>query len=445
MLSGVVAVAGALVAVIVATLAAVADVAIGRMTPTRVQAIADDGRPGARRLGALVDNPDRWRHTLQLVVVAAVVTQAAVVAGVARDLWGGPGLAGAMVVDAAVVFVAVWVVPTVLGARHAERVALASALWVGALVAVVPLRAVAGGLAALGRVFVPGRASTGDDWVSEEELLAVAEAAVAGDVIEAEERDLIASIIDFGDTVVREVMVPRPDMVTVPVHLRVPDAMEVAILHGYSRLPATEGDIDDIVGLVYAKDLMRAERDGRSDAEVSSLLRAARYIPETKRIAELLKEMQAEQFHMAVAVDEYGGTAGLVTIEDIIEELVGEIVDEYDREEPLVEPAVGGRVRVNARIAIDELNEVLGSSLPEGDWDTAGGLLFHLLGRVPQVGDWASSDGWVLTADRVQGRRINRIVVQPSSCALRWANDTPSGTDGPAELSGSRTPFGGDR
>lgn len=445
MLSGVVAVVGALMAVIVATLAAAADAAIGRMTPTRVQAIADDGRPGAGRLGALVDNPDRWRHTLHLVVVAAVVTQAAVVASVAQDLWGGPGLAGAMVVDAAVVFVAVWVVPTVWASRHAERVALTSALWVGALAAVVPLRAVAGGLVALGRAVVPGRTTTGDDWVSEEELLAVAEAAVAGDVIEAEERDLIASIIDFGDTVVREVMVPRPDMVTVPAHLRVPDAMEVAILHGYSRLPATEGDIDDIVGLVYAKDLMRAERDGRSDAEVSTLLRAARYIPETKRIAELLKEMQAEQFHMAVAVDEYGGTAGLVTIEDIIEELVGEIVDEYDREEPLVEPAVGGRVRVNARIAIDELNEVLGSSLPEGDWDTAGGLLFHLLGRVPQVGDWASSDGWVLTADRVQGRRINRIVVQPSSCALRWANDTPPGTDGPAELSGGRTSSGGDR
>jgi len=344
-----------------------------------------------------------------------------VVAAVAWRSWGGGGLAVAVVADVVVVFVVVFAAPRVWAARQPERLALAASLPVAAVAAVVPWRLVARPLAALAAGMVPGEGSPGDDWVSEEELLAVASAAVAGDVIEQEERDLIASIIDFGDTVVREVMVPRPDMVTVPASLRVPDAMEVAILHGYSRLPATEGDIDDVVGLVYAKDLMRAERDGRSAAEVASLLRPARHVPETKRIAELLREMQAEQFHMAVAVDEYGGTAGLVTLEDIIEELVGEIVDEYDREEPMVEPVPGGRVRVNARIAIDELNDVLGSELPEGDWDTAGGLLFHLLGRVPQVGDWAASDGWVLVADRVQGRRINRIVVQPSSCPVPWA------------------------
>jgi CBS domain containing-hemolysin-like protein len=413
----------AVVLVAVAALATAADVALTRMTGPRVQALVDDGRPGAARLATLVDRPERWRSSLLLVAVASVMVAAVVVGVVASGLWGTVGVVVGLGVAVVVVFVMAAALPRLWASRHPERVALAASLPVSVLSAFVPLRLVGRGLTTVATVMVPGGASPQEEWVSEQELLAVAAAAVAGDVIEQGERDLIASIIDFGDTVVREVMVPRPDMVTVPASLRVPDAMEVAILHGYSRLPATDGDIDDVVGLVYAKDLMRAERDGDGGGEVAGVLRAAHFVPETKRIAELLREMQAEQFHMAIAVDEYGGTAGLVTLEDIIEELVGEIVDEYDREEPMVEPVAGGRVRVNARIAIDELNDVLGSELAGGDWDTAAGLLFHLLGRVPQTGDWAASDGWILTADRVQGRRISRIVVQPASCELSWSAD----------------------
>jgi CBS domain containing-hemolysin-like protein len=144
-----------------------------------------------------------------------------------------------------------------------------------------------------------------------------------------------------------------------------------------------------------------------------------------------------------VVVDEYGGTAGVVTLEDIIEELVGEIVDEYDREEPMIEKIVGGRVRVNARMPVDELNAILGSSLPEGDWDTLGGLLFHLLGRVPAAGDWAASNGWLLVADRVQGRRINRIVVQPGSCDLATHTPTDHGSNRQSERSGGASSTGG--
>src|SRR5439155_26318112 len=168
-------------------------------------------------------------------------------------------------------------------------------------------------------------------------LLAMADVAVEEDVIEREERALIHSIIEFGDTVVREVMVPRPDMVAVAAGTSVRDVLEIAMAAGYSRIPAYEQGIDDIIGIVYVKDLLRAQRED-AERSVRDVSRPPKFVPESKRVAELMREMQAEKFHMAIVVDEYGGTAGLVTLEDLIEELVGEIVDEYDVEEPLIEP-----------------------------------------------------------------------------------------------------------
>ncbi|HUS62298.1 MAG TPA: hemolysin family protein, partial [Acidimicrobiales bacterium] len=233
--------------------------------------------------------------------------------------------------------------------------------------------------------------------------------ALQDSVIEAEERQLIESVIELGDTVVREVMVPRTDMVTVTAEFRVVDAMEVVILNGYSRIPACGEGIDDIVGIVHAKDLMRAERDGNEERPVSTLARPAKFVPETKGVADLLREMQVERFHMAVVVDEYGGTAGLVTLEDIIEELLGEIVDEFDVEDPMIEPLPGGDVRVNARMALDEVNDLIHAQLPEGDWDTIGGLLLSELGHVPVEGEAVEVGGWRLVAQRVQGRRIGNV------------------------------------
>ena len=202
---------------------------------------------------------------------------------------------------------------------------------------------------------------------------------------------------------------PRTDMVTVTADFRVADAMEVAILNGYSRIPACGEGIDDVVGIVHAKDLMRAERDGDEDRAVSELARPAEFVPETKRVAELLRDMQQRRFHMAIVIDEYGGTAGLVTLEDIIEELLGEIVDEFDVEEALIEPLPDGDYRVSARMAIDEVNDLLRAQLPEGDWDTIGGLLLAKLGHVPVEGESVEVDGWRLMAQRVVGRRIGRV------------------------------------
>ncbi len=232
---------------------------------------------------------------------------------------------------------------------------------------------------------------------------------------EAEERYLIRRIL--GDTIVRSVMVPRTDMVGVPADFRAIDTMEVVLLNGFSRVPVYDAEqgVDEVVGLVFARDLMRVERDGTADGPVTSVMRDVRFVPETKRVIELLEEMQAEQFHMAVVIDEYGGTAGLVTLEDLIEELVGEIVDEFDVEDARVEPLPDGSFRVNARLSIDDAHDLLGIRFAEGDVDTVGGVLFQALGRIPTEGETVTVDGVGLRAERVQGRRIQRVRVIPSS------------------------------
>jgi CBS domain containing-hemolysin-like protein len=231
---------------------------------------------------------------------------------------------------------------------------------------------------------------------------------------EAEERYLIRRIL--GDTMVRSVMVPRTDMVGVPADFRAIDTMEVVLLNGFSRVPVYDAEkgVDEVVGLVFARDLMRVERDGTADEPVTSVMRDVRFVPETKRVIELLEEMQAEQFHMAVVIDEYGGTAGLVTLEDLIEELVGEIVDEFDVEDARVEPLADGSFRVNARLSIDDAHDLLGIRFAEGDVDTVGGVLFQALGRIPTEGETVTVDGVGLRAERVQGRRIQRVRVIPS-------------------------------
>jgi CBS domain containing-hemolysin-like protein len=253
--------------------------------------------------------------------------------------------------------------------------------------------------------------------VTESELLAMADVAVEGEVIETEERELIHSIIEFGDTVVREVMVPRTAMVTVGSDATVEDALDRALAAGFSRVPAVEQQIEDIVGVAYTKDLIRHLRAGSGDAPIADHLRPARFVPETKKVADLMREMQKEKFHLAVVVDEYGGTAGLVTLEDLIEELVGEIVDEFDVEEVPVEDLGGGTYRIAGGFSIDEANELLSAHLPTGAWDTIGGLVLDLLGHVAAEGEAVESDGVRLTVEQVSGRRIVRVLAEPAGLA----------------------------
>jgi CBS domain containing-hemolysin-like protein len=400
-----------IVATIVASFLAMAETALTRVTTVDAISLEDEGRRWARQLGRLVEHPERFLNPVLLLMLLAHLVIASVVAILVESNFGKGAVIFATVIETAVIFVLAEAAPKTWAIQHPERSALLSTPIVHTVVMFLPIRIVTRGLIALSNALIRGKDSRAGPFVSERKLLAMADEAEEQDVIEEQERALIHSIIHFGDTVVREVMVPRPDMVTVEARAEVRDVMEVAIQAGFSRIPLYEQGIDDIAGIVYAKDLMRSVSEGRDHQPVRDLAREAIFVPETKRVAELMREMQAKKFHMAIVVDEYGGTSGLVTLEDLIEELVGEIVDEYDVEEPSVEALAGGDVRVNARMPIDELNELLDSQLPEGDWDTVGGLVYNLLGHVPVEGETVECDGHQLRAEKVQGRRIGRVRV----------------------------------
>ncbi len=229
------------------------------------------------------------------------------------------------------------------------------------------------------------------------------------DATDAEELELISQVLDFTDTIIREVMVPRTDMVTVAGLASTDHALDVVLAQGRSRIPVVGEGADDVLGILYARDLLTL-MDTNSDPKlVTEIMRPATFVPETKRVPELLREMQLTQTHLAIVVDEFGGTAGLVTIEDLLEELVGEIADEYDDEEPMVSALDGGGYLIDARLSIDDLSELMGEELPDDEWDTVGGLVLGLAGRVPREGETFELGSHVFTCERVQGRRIAQV------------------------------------
>ncbi len=409
---------GVLVVVVVVLLGAsavlaLAETSLVRMSRAKALALEDDGRRGARVLVRLTENPQGFLNPVLLMVLICQLVVATLVGILAHSWFGAWGVAAATVFEIVVIFVLGEAVPKNWAVHHPERAALFSAPLVSAIVRFWPVRMVSGALIGLANLLIGEQGQYLGTSVTESELLAMADVAVEGDVIETEERALIHSIIEFGDTVVREVMVPRPDMVTIGVDETVEAVLERALEVGYSRMPVVEQQVDDVVGIAYTKDMIRALRAGQGADPVRTHLRTAHFVPETKRVSDLMREMQADQFHQAVVVNEYGGTAGLVTLEDLIEELVGEIVDEFDVEEVAVEELGSGELSVSARLPIDEVNELTDASLPEGAWDTVGGLVFDLLGHVPDAGESVTVDGLRLVADRVNGRRIERVRIVP--------------------------------
>ncbi len=253
---------------------------------------------------------------------------------------------------------------------------------------------------------------------------AVAFGAAAGDLIadadddlesdapdaDADERELILSVLEFTDTIVREVMVPRTDMITISADASTDDAVDIVLSSGRSRIPVTGETIDHIVGILFARDLLEIFDKEQPPRTAGVIAHDAYFVPETKQLSELLKEMQANQQHLAIVIDEFGGTAGLVTIEDLIEEIVGEIVDEFDEEEPMV-VEMGDEWIVDARLDVDDLTDLVGVELPSDEWDTVGGLVLELAGRVPLEGEQFEHDGLLFTADTVQGRRVSKVRV----------------------------------
>jgi magnesium and cobalt exporter, CNNM family len=399
---------------LVAGFFAAAEVSVSRMTRVRALALQEEGKRGATFLVRIAENPARYLNVVLLLVLVCHVTATTLATDLAlRNDWP-LGEVIATVVMTVLIFVFAEVSPKTFTVQHTDRVALRLAPIVHFLGRAPGLHHIARTLIAFANVVLPGKGLKQGPFVTEEDLRQMAQVAAEEEQIEEQEKEMIHSIFEFGDTVVREVMVPRPDMVSVPKTAGLRDVLELMLQHGFSRLPVYDKNPDNIVGLVYAKDVMRRlhnGRNGKRGTRLKDIVRPAIFVPESKKVSELLREMQAQKTHMAIVVDEYGDVAGLVTMEDLLEEIVGEIHDEYDRVEPPVQPIDDNTIRVHGGLSIDELSDLLNVELPDTEWDTVGGLMAGLLGHLPKRGEEVELHGVRFRAERVQGRRIAKVLV----------------------------------
>jgi CBS domain containing-hemolysin-like protein len=394
----------------IAAFLAAAETGLTRMSRARAMHLREEGRRGSAQLLALVEQPARFLNLVLLLVLVVQFFATALFTSVMNSVVGGGlGVVIAATVMTVITFIGAEVAPKTYAVQHTDRAALFVAPFVHLLTRLPGLQQVTRLLIAIGNVVTPGKGLKSGPFISEDEIKALVDEAERDDVIEEEEREMIHSVFEFGDTILREVMVPRPDMVAVPLQTPLQQVLELILRTGYSRIPVYDGTIDEVVGLAYAKDVLRRLHDGQADKPLADILRPAPFMPESMRAAECLREMRKRKSHMVIVIDEYGGTSGLVTLEDLLEEIVGEITDEYDREEPNIEPLPDGDYRVNARLGVDEVNELLDVQLPSTEWDTIGGLLFNLVGGVPREGQEVELQGLRLRAERVQGRRIGRV------------------------------------
>ena len=403
----------AVVSLMVAAFASAAETVISRIGRVRAHHLMQEKKRGASTLVRITDDPAPYLNVVRLLSLLGYIVAGAVATWLAVGTFNAMGVVGTLAAVAVVSFVLAEVVPKTFTVQRLEGTGLALArpvFVIGKL-----LQPLASGLVLLANatmLLLPGKGLPKGPFVTEDEIRHMVDVAEEEEEIEGDERELIHSVFEFGDTVVREVMVPRPDMITLPGTATLKEALQVIVDAGYSRIPIYEGDNDNITGVLYAKDLLKRVHENKGEAMVASLGRAPTFVPEQKKVAELLREMQDQRVHMSIVVDEYGGTAGLVTIEDLIEEIVGEIVDEYDNEEPLVEPIDDVTIRVDAKMPIDEVNEILDVELPDEEWDTIGGLVFGITGRIPTVGETIRYDSLEFKTERVTGRRIQKVVIR---------------------------------
>jgi CBS domain containing-hemolysin-like protein len=410
---------------VLATMLAVAETGFLRMNRVRATALAEEGRRGAGRLARMLEQPERTINAVTLMALACQVITANLLGILIGRKAGAVGVVVGIVLNVLVFFVLAEAAPKTWAVQHADQAALRTSGFLWFLTSFAPLRWLVRGLLGFVNIILPGKGLREGPFVTETEIRQMADVAAEEEAIETEERELIHSIFEFGDTVVREVMRPRPDLVAVEADATVDEAITAAINAGFSRIPAYDDTIDNVVGLVFLKDLAARAAAGEGNEPVSNVLRSAHFVPESKRVAELMREMQKEKFHMAVVVDEYGGTAGVVTMEDLLEEIVGEITDEYDIEEPQLERLTDGTLRVPGRTPIDDVNEELDADLPNEEWDTVGGLVFSTLGHVPSEGECLTFGGYEFCAERVQGRRIVSVIVRPLPAAETAASSAP--------------------
>ncbi len=406
----------AVVFVLVAGTVACLEVALARVSRVRVEELVRDGAGGAERLQRVLADPPRSLNLLLLMrVICELAATGIVVAYCIARIDGAVAVVVAVALMTVISYVFAGVAPRTIGRQHPDRVALLGAgITLGLTRLFGPLPRL---LILIGNALTPGKGFREGPFASEAELRDLVEIAQERGVVEQAERDMINSVFDLGDTIVREVMVPRTDVVTIEHSKTVKQALNLLLRSGFSRVPVVGDNADDVLGVAYLKDLVRKERsEGGASVKVEEVMRTPVFVPDSKPVDELLREMQAELGHIAVVVDEYGGTAGLVTMEDVLEEIVGEITDEYDREAPPVERIDGVTTRVTARLPVEDLEELFDVELPHDDVETVGGLLAMALGRVPIPGATAKIAGLTLVAESSKGRRnqIGTVLVHRS-------------------------------
>jgi CBS domain containing-hemolysin-like protein len=397
----------------IAAFLAAAEISLVSVNRFRIKSLGEEGSAKAKRLDDLLEHPNRFLSTILMLTLLVQVGASAIATSLALSL--NLPVAGAIAtgVMTFLIFIFSEMAPKTYATNNTEKVALEVAPVVEVLSTIFfPLVRllifISNGIIRLfgGAVIKEG------PFVTEGDIKALVSAAEEQAVIEAEEKKLIHSIFEFGDTLVREVMVPRTDMVMLEEGAGLEEALELIMRSGFSRIPIYSGDFDHIVGILYAKDLLPYLKRGESDVRPKEFMREPFFVPETKRVSELLTELRKGVVHMAIVLDEYGGTSGLVTIEDLLEEIVGEIFDEYDSEKVLYENMGKGKYSFDARIPIDDLNELLGTDLPAHEWDTLGGLIYNLMGKIPKQGESVVHGGLKLTAQKVVGRRISKVLLE---------------------------------
>src|SRR3954468_3677084 len=416
---------------VVAAVLSMAEAALSRVSRSAVEEMVRDEQRGAARVARVITDPAATLNVLLLLRTVSELLATTIVAVVCQRTLDRTAAAIALAAGGMTVtdYVVVGVGARTLGRQHPAAVARRTARLALVLTTVLgPLPRV---LILLGNALTPGRGFREGPVTSEAELRELVDLAEERQVIESGEREMIHSVFELGDTIVREVMVPRTDMVWIERGKTVRHALSLALRSGFSRIPVIGENEDDVVGVAYLKDLAkRVYEDEDRTEKVDEVMRPAYFIPESKPVDELLREMQAKQVHVAVVIDEYGGTAGLVTIEDILEEIVGEITDEYDRESPRIEELDDGRVRVHVRVPIDDIEELFDVQFDIEDVETVGGLLGWALGRVPIPGATVSVAGLTFLAESAKGRRnrVGSVLIsrEPSQAAGSGSGDKVS-------------------
>jgi CBS domain containing-hemolysin-like protein len=417
----------AVLLILLAGIAAASEAAFARIGRSHAADLESQGRRGAVALVRVANDPAPVLSVATLLrVVAEVGADVAVTFATIRALgtnWRAAFLA--VFLMSAISFVAVGVGPRTLGRQYADTVALSVAPGLAALTRVLaPLTRL---LVQIGNALTPGHGLRDGPFASEAELRQFVDIAQESALIEVDEHKMIRSVIDLGDTLTREVMVPRTDVVSVDRDRTLHDAMSLFLRSGFSRVPVVGAGLDDPVGILYLKDVARRLHEQPAAGivqRVEAIMRRPVFVPDSKPADSLLREMQ-HAGHAAIVVDEYGGTAGLVTIEDILEEIVGEIADEYDRDEPEVVPLPDGRKQVSSRLHLDELGELFGIDIEDEEVDTVGGLLAKGLGRVPIAGSQTRIHGLILTGEKFEGRRhsLATVLVERDPDAYRGHHD----------------------